>query len=102
MSVGKVRVVRGGDVIESVKVARALGSAQRPISADALRQKFVDCFAKGGPQVDAVALFDRLDQFNCVASVRDLFDAAEATWWGSSETDFLEAFAAGCVAESQT
>jgi 2-methylcitrate dehydratase PrpD len=68
--------MRGGDVIESVKVARALGSAQRPISADALRQKFVDCFARGAPQVNAVALFDGLNQLECVASVRDLWDVA--------------------------
>ena len=34
--------MRGGDVIESVKVARALGIAQRSISADALRQEFVE------------------------------------------------------------
>ena len=64
--------MRGGTVIDSAPVARALGSAQRPISADALKQKFVDCFAVGAPDVDASTVFDTLQALEDLPSVRTL------------------------------
>ena len=64
--------MRGGTVIDSAPVARALGSAQRPISADALKQKFVDCFAMGAPDVDASTVFDTLQALEDLPSVRTL------------------------------
>ena len=58
-----------------LRSAAALGSAQRPISAAALRSKFVDCLAVGAPglpETDAGALFDRLQALDDVASLRKL------------------------------
>jgi 2-methylcitrate dehydratase PrpD len=65
-------VLRGGAVIDSEPVARALGSAARPISRDALRRKFLDCFAKGAPRVNAEALFERLAALEHANTVKDL------------------------------
>lgn len=65
-------VMRGGTVIDSQPVARALGSAARPIGGDALKQKFLDCFAKGAPKVDVAAFFDNLARLEHAAGVEDL------------------------------
>ena len=64
--------MRDGHVIDSAPVARALGSAQRPISAEALRQKFIDCFAVGAPGADAGKVFDALQALEHMQSVRSL------------------------------
>src|SRR5216683_443826 len=50
----------GGGVIESEKVARAKGHADRPLSEDELFEKFRICLDAGGARIAPEVLFDRL------------------------------------------
>jgi 2-methylcitrate dehydratase PrpD len=57
----QVRVdLAGGGAIESEKVARAKGHADRPLSQDELFEKFRTCLDAGGARIAPEALFDRL------------------------------------------
>src|SRR4029077_12136124 len=57
----QVRVeLAGGRVIESEKVARAKGHADRPLSEDELFDKFRTCLDAGGAKIVPGVLFDRL------------------------------------------
>ena len=50
----------GGGVVESAKVARAKGHADRPLSEDELFEKFRTCLDAGGARIAPDVLFDRL------------------------------------------
>jgi len=50
----------GGRIIESEKVARAKGHADRPLSEDELFEKFRTCLDAGGARIAPDVLFDRL------------------------------------------
>jgi 2-methylcitrate dehydratase PrpD len=50
----------GGGVVESEKVARARGHADRPLSEDELFEKFRICLDAGGARIAPDVLFDRL------------------------------------------
>jgi 2-methylcitrate dehydratase PrpD len=50
----------GGHIVESAKVARAKGHADRPLSEDELFEKFRTCLDAGGARIAPGALFDRL------------------------------------------
>ena len=50
----------GGRIIESEKVARAKGHADRPLSEDELFEKFRICLDTGGARIAPDVLFDRL------------------------------------------
>ena len=50
----------GGGVVESEKVARAKGHADRPLSEDELFEKFRTCLDAGGARIAPDVLFDRL------------------------------------------
>src|SRR5215472_2366071 len=50
----------GGGVVESEKVARAKGHADRPLSEDELFEKFRICLDAGGARIAPDVLFDRL------------------------------------------
>jgi 2-methylcitrate dehydratase PrpD len=50
----------GGGVVESEKVARARGHADRPLSEDELFDKFRTCLDAGGAKIAPDVLFDRL------------------------------------------
>jgi 2-methylcitrate dehydratase PrpD len=57
----QVRVdVVGGGVVESEKVARAKGHADRPLSEGELFEKFRTCLDAGGARIAPDVLFDRL------------------------------------------
>jgi 2-methylcitrate dehydratase PrpD len=57
----QVRVeLAGGAVVESEKVARAKGHADRPLSDEELFEKFRICLDAGGARVAPDVLFDRL------------------------------------------
>jgi 2-methylcitrate dehydratase PrpD len=55
----RVELVSGG-VVESEKVARAKGHADRPLSEDELFEKFRTCLDAGGAKIAPGVLFDRL------------------------------------------
>ena len=55
----RVELVDGG-VVESAKVARAKGHADRPLSEDELFEKFRTCLDAGGGRIAPDVLFDRL------------------------------------------
>jgi 2-methylcitrate dehydratase PrpD len=61
----------GGGRIESEKVRRARGSAERPLSRDELFDKFRTCLDAGGARIAPEALFDRLQNLERI-SARDL------------------------------
>ena len=61
----------GGRIIESEKVARAKGHADRPLSEDELFEKFRICLDAGGARIAPDALFDRLRHLEDL-SARDL------------------------------
>jgi 2-methylcitrate dehydratase PrpD len=50
----------GGGVVESAKVARAKGHADRPLSEDELFEKFRTCLDAGAARIAPDVLFDRL------------------------------------------
>src|SRR5215472_1973886 len=50
----------GGGVVESEKVARAKGHADRPLSEEELFEKFRTCLDAGGARIAPEVLFDRL------------------------------------------
>ena len=50
----------GGGVVESEKVARAKGHADRPLNEDELFEKFRTCLDAGGARIAPDVLFDRL------------------------------------------
>ena len=50
----------GGGVVESAKVARAKGHADRPLSEDELFEKFRTCLDAGGARIAPDVLLDRL------------------------------------------
>jgi len=50
----------GGGVVESAKVARAKGHADRPLSEDELFEKFRTCLTAGRARIAPDVLFDRL------------------------------------------
>jgi len=50
----------GGGVVESEKVARARGHADRPLREDELFEKFRTCLDAGGSKIAPDVLFDRL------------------------------------------
>ena len=50
----------GGGVVESEKVTRAKGHADRPLSEDELFEKFRTCLDAGGAKIAPGVLFDRL------------------------------------------
>jgi 2-methylcitrate dehydratase PrpD len=57
----QVRVdLTGGGAVESEKVARAKGHADRPLSEDELFEKFRTCLDAGGARIAPDVLFDRL------------------------------------------
>ena len=57
----QVRVeLAGGAVVESEKVARARGHADRPLGEDELFEKFRTCLDAGGARIAPDVLFDRL------------------------------------------
>src|SRR5215471_11166661 len=57
----QVRVeLLGGGVVESERVARAKGHADRPLSEDELFEKFRTCLDAGGARIAPDLLFDRL------------------------------------------
>ena len=61
----------GGRIIESAKVARAKGHADRPLSEDELFEKFRTCLDAGGARIAPDVLFDRLRHLEEL-SARDL------------------------------
>jgi 2-methylcitrate dehydratase PrpD len=68
----QVRVdLRGGGSIESEKVARAKGHADRPLSEDELFEKFRTCLDAGGSRVSPEMLIDRLRRLEAL-SAREL------------------------------
>jgi 2-methylcitrate dehydratase PrpD len=60
-----------GRIIESEKVARAKGHADRPLSEDELFEKFRTCLDAGGARIAPDVLFDRLRHLEDL-SARDL------------------------------
>ena len=61
----------GGRIVESAKVARAKGHADRPLSEDELFEKFRTCLDAGGARIAPDVLFDRLRHLEEL-SARDL------------------------------
>jgi 2-methylcitrate dehydratase PrpD len=61
----------GGGVVESEKVARAKGHADRPLSESELFEKFRTCLDAGGARIAPDVLFDRLRHLEDL-SARDL------------------------------
>jgi 2-methylcitrate dehydratase PrpD len=55
----RVDLVEGG-VLESAKVARAKGHADRPLGENELFEKFRTCLDAGGARIGPDVLFDRL------------------------------------------
>jgi 2-methylcitrate dehydratase PrpD len=65
-----------GETLTSEPVYRALGDAQRPLSAADLRAKFLDCFAAGQVNADAGAILNVLENFENADSCRALYRPA--------------------------
>jgi 2-methylcitrate dehydratase PrpD len=57
-----------GQVIESPKVTRARGHAERPLTEQQLHDKFVDCLTTGGSAIPAETLFGRLQSMQSVTA----------------------------------
>lgn len=69
----RVRVVlRSQEEIECPPVMYAKGSWQQPLSADELREKFIDCAMSSFERVQASRLFDQLWSIEHQASLRGL------------------------------
>jgi 2-methylcitrate dehydratase PrpD len=68
--------LNNGKTLTSEPVCRALGDAQRPLGAADLRAKFLDCFAAGKANTDAVAVLHVLENFETAASCRTLYRPA--------------------------
>ena len=76
----QVRVfLKDGRMLESSQVRHALGNAKRPLGADDLRRKFLDCIATGNPALDAARLFRDLQRLETLASCRSLLGQSAAT-----------------------
>jgi 2-methylcitrate dehydratase PrpD len=65
-----------GETLVSEPVARALGDAQRPLTAADLRAKFLDCFAAGKSKADATRLLQALERCEELTSCRELYRPA--------------------------
>jgi 2-methylcitrate dehydratase PrpD len=52
--------LKSGQVLQSEKVSRARGHAERPLTDDQLHEKFADCLTTGGSKIPADVLFGRL------------------------------------------
>ena len=69
----QVRVhLRHGQVIESAQVRHAPGSVKRPIIAEALATKFLECLRFGNPELDAARMLDALKRLDALKSCREL------------------------------
>lgn len=64
--------LQDGRTLDSGPVRFARGNAMLPLSAETLRDKFMDC-ARTAPELPARALFDRLSSLRSVQTVRQLF-----------------------------
>jgi 2-methylcitrate dehydratase PrpD len=62
-----------GRTFDSGDIQFALGNAGRPLHAEGLREKFMDCLALGGAQDQAEALYARLAHLENLADLRGLF-----------------------------
>lgn len=65
-------VLDDGRRLEGPQVRHALGNAKRPLGAEDLRRKFLDCFAAADTRVDAERLFADLQRLETLASCRSL------------------------------
>lgn len=62
-----------GETLKSEPVTRALGDAQRPLTPDDLRAKFLDCFAAGKSAADAQRVFHELGRLETLPACRALY-----------------------------
>jgi 2-methylcitrate dehydratase PrpD len=60
--------LKGGGRLESEKVGRARGHAERPLGEDELFAKFRDCLAAGRARFDPDILFDRLRRLETLSA----------------------------------
>jgi len=65
-------VLSSGETLTHEPIANPKGSWQKPLSEDELREKFMDCAAKGLPAAQAASLFDGLAGIERLASLRAL------------------------------
>ena len=65
-----------GETLVSEPVYRALGDAQRPLTAADLRAKFLDCFTAGKAIADAAAVLNLLENLETAGSCRTLYRPA--------------------------
>jgi 2-methylcitrate dehydratase PrpD len=65
----QVRIqLKSGQVLESEKVIRARGHAERPLSDSQLYEKFADCLAAANSEIPADVLFGRLRSMQSVGA----------------------------------
>jgi 2-methylcitrate dehydratase PrpD len=67
--------MRDGSVLESERIAHAFGDPRAPLTLQQRWQKFEDCAAWSGVEVDAQGLFDILQRLESCQSVAELFAA---------------------------
>lgn len=65
-------VLRSGDTLVHEPVTMPKGSWQKPLNEHELREKFIDCAVTAFKPAQADALFDRLDGFERLSSLREL------------------------------
>jgi hypothetical protein len=65
--------LKGGAILTSEPVYRALGDAQRPLAPADLRAKFLDCFAAGKSGADAAHVLQQLQRIETLSSCRELY-----------------------------
>lgn len=65
----QVRIeLASGAVLESERVTRARGHAERPLSEAQLHEKFADCLTAGGSAIPAEVLFGRLQGLQAITA----------------------------------
>lgn len=57
-----------GQVLESERVRRARGHAERPLTDSQLHEKFVDCLTSGGSEIPGDVLFGRLQSMQSISA----------------------------------
>lgn len=70
--------LRDGRTLRSGQIRHALGNARKPLPAEAMRRKFIDCVKYGNPRIDGPKLLGLLEDLEALPDCRALVQAAVA------------------------
>ncbi|OWT66425.1 MmgE/PrpD family protein [Candidimonas nitroreducens] len=71
--------LRNGDTIQSSQVAKARGSASRPLKEEEIRSKFMDCAARSLDEAAAATLFDKLQGLEEITNMAFVLPAQQVS-----------------------